>query len=87
MRRFVLYRRNPPKTYRQGGYANPPAKPQLEGVVFTDGTTVIRWLTRHKSTSVWRTFAVFEAVHGHPEYDSELVWFDPDPLHLDTTDL
>jgi hypothetical protein len=76
LRTFRLYRVNPPAEYRKGGYANPPEEPQLEGVVFTDGTVAVRWLTELRSMSYWQDFATFEAVHGHPEYDSRIEWND-----------
>ena len=74
MRTFVLYRRNPPAGHLQGGYANKPDEIQLEGVQFSDGTVAIRWMTELRSVSVWENFETFDRVHGHPEYDSELVW-------------
>ena len=76
MRRFRLYREAPPDTYISGGYANPPDVPQLEGVVFSDGTVAVRWLTLHHSTSLWDSFETFDIVHGHPEYKTRLVWLD-----------
>lgn len=36
-----------------------------DGVVFPDGTTVIRWLTSDASTVVWDNFEGAERVHGH----------------------
>jgi len=77
LRRFQLYRRNPPEAHTLGGYANPPESVQLEGIQFSDGTVAIRWLTPLRSTSVWANFDTFDRVHGHPEYDSELRWLDP----------
>ena len=76
MRRFVLYRPNPPENYVQDGYANLPEEIQLEGVVFSDGTCVIRWCTSTKSHSVWSSFDDFMEVHGHPEYKTILKWLD-----------
>lgn len=75
-RRFTLFRGKPPEDYISGGYANPAGEPQLEGVVFTDGTVCVRWLTDLRSHSIWPNFETFEKVHGHPEYESELVWHD-----------
>ena len=59
---------------------NAPDAVQLEGVVFTDGTCVIKWRTAIKSASIFATFDEFMAVHGHPEinYGTELVWIDDD---------
>lgn len=36
-----------------------------EGVVFGDGTTVLRWLTAHRSTSVYESAREVLAIHGH----------------------
>jgi hypothetical protein len=74
---FRLYRKQPPAAYREGGYANAPDEPQLEGVIFSDGTCAVRWLTDLRSMSYWPDFATFEKVHGHPEYESEIVWLSP----------
>lgn len=35
------------------------------GVVFPDGTCVLRWLGDYRSTVVWRTLDEAMAVHGH----------------------
>ena len=76
MRCFILYRENPPETHLTGGYANPSDAPQLEGVVFSDGTVAVRWLSQLRSHSIWPDFETFEKVHGHPEYDSRIEWFE-----------
>jgi hypothetical protein len=31
MKRFIIYRPNPPENYVEEGYANPPNEKQLEG--------------------------------------------------------
>jgi len=36
-----------------------------EGVVFDDGTVVLRWLTDVKSTVVFESIRDVESVHGH----------------------
>lgn len=36
-----------------------------EGVVFGDGTTVLRWLTEHRSTVVYESAREVLAIHGH----------------------
>lgn len=73
VRVFHVYRRALP----EGHYPGEPAdRPQTEGVVFSDGTCVTRWIGDHAGTEIWRTFADFDHVHGHPEYDSRYVWFD-----------
>lgn len=53
---------------------NPPNAPQYQGVVFADGTVVMRWLTARRSWSVWDDFAEMFDVHGHPEYGTRIVW-------------
>lgn len=70
METFRVFRRQPPANYLEGGFANNPDEPQYEGVVFSDGTVAVRWLTEHRSTSLWSSMAELEAVHGHPEYDT-----------------
>ncbi len=36
-----------------------------EGVVFGDGTVVLRWLTEIKSTVIFESIKDVESVHGH----------------------
>lgn len=36
-----------------------------EGVVFTDGTAVLRWLTDKSSTAIYNSIEDLEAIHGH----------------------
>jgi hypothetical protein len=36
-----------------------------EGIAFTDGTVVLRWVTEHRSTAIWPSLEDVEAVHGH----------------------
>jgi len=76
IRRFECYRPNPPEGYREQGVANPPEEVQFEGVVFSDGTVCIRWLTQFRSHSVWQNWDDVEKVHGHPEYGTEIRWLD-----------
>ena len=75
-RRFVIFRPNPPEGYLEAGRANNPEEIQLEGVVFSDGTCVVRWLTPCPSHSVWASFEHFDKVHGHPEYGTIIKWLD-----------
>lgn len=37
----------------------------LRGIVFTDGTVVLRWLGPFASTVVWRDLGDAMRVHGH----------------------
>jgi hypothetical protein len=71
---FELYRANPPPDYVAKGQAVAPDRPQLSGIVFGDGTTVIRWHTLAGSVAVFPSFADFEQIHAHPEYGTRLVW-------------
>ena len=81
MRRFVCYRPNPPEGYRESGAANAPDEVQFEGVVFSDGTVCVRWLTEFRSHSVWASWDDLEKIHGHPEYGTVIKWLDdPDAL-------
>lgn len=76
MRRFEVYRPAPPAEYYEKGHANGPDEVQYEGVVFTDGTVCIRWLTPYRSHSVWASFGDLMQVHGHPEYGTRVEWLD-----------
>lgn len=49
-----------------------------EGIVFSDGTTVVRWLSACGSTNVYANSEGVKQVHGHGG-NTELVWDDPDP--------
>jgi hypothetical protein len=74
--RFTVFRKADISATHDANQANPADKPQLEGVQFSDGTVVVRWLTAKHSTSIWDSIDTFLAIHGHPEYDTELVWHD-----------
>lgn len=76
MRRFTMYRRNMANAPHDGNQKNPEHLPQFEGVVFSDGRVAIRWLTAKRSTAAWDNMEDMLAIHGHPEYGSELVWLD-----------
>jgi hypothetical protein len=76
MKRFECYRPDPPEGYRESGVANAPEDVQFEGVLFSDGTCVIRWMTQFRSHSVWASLDDLMSVHGHPEYGTEIRWLD-----------
>jgi hypothetical protein len=77
VKRFIVYRRTPPDSYYESGTANPPDEPQFEGVVFTDGSVCVRWLTEYRSHSLWNSLGDLEKVHGHfSEYSTEWEWLD-----------
>jgi hypothetical protein len=76
MHRFQVLRKSPPPEYLKHGTANAADEVQFEGVVFSDGTVAVRWLTEFSSTSLWASLEDLERVHGHPEYETEWVWLD-----------
>jgi hypothetical protein len=76
MRRFRCYRPDPPEEYYAAGTANPSDQVQFEGVVFSDGTVCLRWLTDYRSHSIWSSYEEMEKVHGHPEYGTIIEWLD-----------
>lgn len=75
-RTFTGSRPNPPQDYQDKGITNADATHDYEAVVFSDGTVVLRWMTLFRSHSVWKSFADFYQVHGHPEYGTRLEWTD-----------
>lgn len=76
MNRFTVYRPAIPEDTHNEDQANAPDQPQYEGVVFFDGTCVIRWLTAVGSTSVWDSFGDCMRIHGHPEYGTYIEFHD-----------
>ena len=77
IKRFTMYRRDmDSRLTHNSNQKNPETEAQFEGVVFTDGTVALRWRTPIKSTSVWDSLEAALAVHGHPEYGSEIIWHD-----------
>jgi hypothetical protein len=78
MKTFTIYRRADISKTHGITKANPPNQPQFEGIIFSDGKVAIRWLTAKRSTSFFDSFDELLAVHGRPEYDSELVFHEID---------
>lgn len=76
MRRFQGSRPAPPAEYVDKKITHAGTEPDYEGVLFTDGTVVCRWLTQYRSHSVWSCWADFFHVHGHPEYGTIITWLD-----------
>ncbi len=76
MKRFIGYRPNAPEEYLEQGAANPGDEPQYEGVIFTDGTVCIRWLTKFRSHSIWPDYDTFYKIHGHDDYGTEIKFLD-----------
>lgn len=80
MRTFVVYR-----TQAQGlkndierhNY-NDSDVPQFEGVIFSDGKVVQRWLTASRSVVIWDKWEDLCSVHiyAHPDYGTRVEWLD-----------
>jgi hypothetical protein len=47
----------------------------VEGVQFTDGSVVVRWLTFLSSMTFYKSIEDAIAIHGH-EGSTDLVWYD-----------
>jgi hypothetical protein len=67
-RRFILRRHEDPTGLSGTGDV-------AYGCVFPDGTTVVRWLSEHRSTVVWERQESVEAIHGHVG-KTEIVYLD-----------
>lgn len=68
MQQFRGKRPNPPLEYIEKGITNGPNDPDYEGVIFSDGTVALRWLTKKHSLSFFESWDMFYDIHGHPEY-------------------
>jgi hypothetical protein len=80
IQRFTAYRRNiSQRDTHTELQKNPDDEPQFEGVIWTDGTVSLRWLTACRSTSVWASVADMLNIHGHPEYGTVIDWHDSPP--------
>lgn len=84
--RFTVYRRNlAVRGTHTSLQMNDESEAQFEGVIWSDGTVTLRWLTACKSWSVWNTLEDMLNIHGHPEYGTEIVWHDqPAPVEWTT---
>ena len=79
MKRFTAYRHNISSRETHNFYQkNPDDQPQFEGVIWSDGTVALRWLTVCGATSVWNSIEDALNVHGHPEYGTKIIWHDGD---------
>lgn len=77
MKRFTAYRRDiSHRETHNDKQKNADSEPQFEGIVWTDGTVTLRWLTACRSHSIWNNLEECLAVHGHPEYGTEITWHD-----------
>ena len=77
IKRFTAFRKNlSERGTHTSEQANPDSMPQYEGVIWSDGTVTLRWLTAAASTSVWKNLQEMLLIHGHPEYGTEIIWHD-----------
>ena len=71
MRSFTVYRRGDLSETHDANQVNHKDQPQFEGVVFTDGTVAIRWMTACKSTAIFADFDTLMKIHGHTDQNSK----------------
>ena len=77
IQRFTAYRRNiSNRDTHNSLQKNNDSDHHFEGVMWSDGTVTLRWLTACKSHSVWSSIQECLAIHGHPEYGTEIIWHD-----------
>lgn len=77
MKRFTAYRRNISQLETHSMlHKNADDMPQFEGVVWSDQTVTLRWLTPIRAHSVWATLYDALTIHGHPEYGTIIEWHD-----------
>ena len=80
MKRFTAYRRDiESRETHNANQRNANDEPQYEGVIWTDATVTLRWLTPLRSHSVWPDIESALGVHGHPEYGTWIEWHDAPP--------
>jgi hypothetical protein len=46
-----------------------------EGVIFTDGTAVLRWMSTTPTTTIFKSQADLEKIHGH-DGRTQIIWKD-----------
>jgi hypothetical protein len=77
IQRFTAFRRSiSGRDTHTAFQKNADHEPQFEGVIWTDGSVTLRWLTACRSTSVWESVNDMLNIHGHPEYGTEIIWHD-----------
>lgn len=77
IKRFTAYRRNiSQRDTHSPLHKNDDDMPQFEGVVWSDKTVTLRWLTPIRAHSVWLSLYDALAIHGHPEYGTVIEWHD-----------
>ena len=81
MKRFEMIRERDTGAEKSGGGHSGTGK-VLEGIVFSDGTCVVRWSIegQENSTAVWSSFDAFAHFHvdKRPENGTTLNWLDED---------
>jgi hypothetical protein len=70
---FSCYRRGDISATHTTAQRVAPDEVQFDGVVFYDGTVAIRWNTLAHSTAVFPSLEDLLEIHGHPEYNSEIL--------------
>jgi hypothetical protein len=80
MKTFTVYRTEAQKLksdFEKDNYRDSDL-PQFEGVLFTDGRVVVRWLTQTASASFWDSMEDLKKVHiyAHPDYGTRIKWSD-----------
>lgn len=68
MRRFHLYRLEDESGKSGKGIV-------AEGIVFTDGSVVIRWMSTTPTTTLFNARADMEKIHGH-DGKTQIIWKD-----------
>lgn len=62
------------EVYREKDYKNISGIGHvMDGVVFPDGTTVIRWRKKYGSTSIFKSFSQFKRVHLK-NHEGDIKW-------------
>jgi len=78
-RAFTVYRTGDlSETHDENQRPPSPDEPSFWGVVFPDGTCVLRWAGVVQATAVWASFEDVMEVHGHFEerYGTRFEWAD-----------
>ena len=62
MKIFKMYRKYDISGVSGTGYI-------LDGIIFDDGITIVKWRSNHSSISIFKSFEDFKAIHiePHPE--------------------
>lgn len=77
--KFILGNMKPFEMYREGDESGVSGTGKvLEGCIFTDGTTVVKWTVEGKpsSTAIYNRFKDFEMIHviSHPTNGTKFIW-------------